>query len=109
VQISALVKGVVSNAGLTKTDTVIQTFWTNADMKFKNWVILLDREHATRGDRTDFVLNAIDITMRFAVTATAHRPQDRGSFRFVSSGFSSCPSNGAISDVPAAMDFKQNC
>ena len=97
-------KDVVSNAGLIKTDTVIQTFWTHADMKSKNGVILLDCE--TRGERANFVLNAIDITMQFAVTATAHRSQDRGSFRFVSGGFSSCPSNGTSSDVPAAMDFK---
>jgi len=34
---SALVKDVVSNASLIKTDTVIKTFWTHADMKLKKW------------------------------------------------------------------------
>jgi hypothetical protein len=35
-QTSALVKDLVSNAGLIKTDTVIKTFWTHADTKLKN-------------------------------------------------------------------------
>jgi hypothetical protein len=34
-QTSALVTDVVSNVGLVKTDTVIQTFWAYADMKLK--------------------------------------------------------------------------
>lgn len=36
-------------------------------LKKKNGVILLDRERETPGARPNFVLNVIDITMRFAV------------------------------------------
>jgi hypothetical protein len=41
-QNSALVKDLLTNAGLIKTDTVIQTFWTHTDMKFKKWGYLTE-------------------------------------------------------------------
>ena len=108
-QTSALVKDVVSNAGLIKTDTVIQTFWTHADMNLKNGAIVLDDEQATPEVRTDFVVNAIDITTQSAFTAASHWPQDRGIFRFVSSGFSSCPIYDASSMFLRQWILRKNC